>query len=663
LSAGEYVIKTDSAKKLGYGALDYINKSGKIPGFAEGGTVFGRAAGSIKTAADFFKEKRLGIADWTHEPSDTTSGIDRGILGSIGMGAMAIPDIGLRLAKAPLEFLSMVENLSKLQVEGKLGETVKGIYSSIKDLNLDKMKGIGKGMLEDIGKDLLEGGTGVTAGTLEGLIPSGLALSGIKKGVGFSKVGKSLKNVISNEKGSIRLSGLAKKKVSTPEKVPNKIKRGDISLEHLKQHTIKSQSKETLQNRIDELVTKFQSKVIEYGGIPTEKVVKRAKIDDQLTIIAGEIHKAKKQLGVLNIPKFAEGGYITEEEQFKRKRERAAIIKRLKQRRLESLKTMPGFKEEYERMKVREKYATVYEPIDVRTLKEEHIPIDVRDAGYDSITQFRRFIKRREDYKNYKEPLEIKRGDSYMNESGWLQDFEKKYSTEKEKGMFRTITMGPDNKPIWGTGSYEELEIKRKKSRIDRMIDQTPEKYGIDPVIKKASVATTPPIGRVIGKGGIIDQKRLQEILLKMQAETTKEPKDIKTEKNKDRKWWDKLKFWEKDFSKKEGTDFDYKSVKKAADKIIEERELKQSRGFIGSLGYVTGAAGRLPSNIHDAVSGVIDWGVSGVNTLWGDTKTLAGRFGDWGEKQYDVYTTPENYIDAFKSGIKDPLYNELMLD
>ncbi|MCK5138575.1 MAG: hypothetical protein KAQ85_01930, partial [Thermodesulfovibrionia bacterium] len=76
LSAGEYVIKTSSAKKLGYGALDYMNTVGAVPGFADGGTVFGGAAGAMKSAADFFKEKRLDIADWIHKPSGTTSGLD-----------------------------------------------------------------------------------------------------------------------------------------------------------------------------------------------------------------------------------------------------------------------------------------------------------------------------------------------------------------------------------------------------------------------------------------------------------------------------------------------------------------------------------------------------------------------------------------------------------
>jgi len=39
LSQGEYVIKTDSAQKLGYANLAYMNKKGAIPAFADGGTL------------------------------------------------------------------------------------------------------------------------------------------------------------------------------------------------------------------------------------------------------------------------------------------------------------------------------------------------------------------------------------------------------------------------------------------------------------------------------------------------------------------------------------------------------------------------------------------------------------------------------------------------
>ncbi|WP_206308713.1 phage tail tape measure protein [Streptomyces sp. A1136] len=62
MMADEYVIRRDSARKLGFGTLDYINRNGTLPGFAEGGPVQrfkdGGVVGWIKGAAssvgDFF---------------------------------------------------------------------------------------------------------------------------------------------------------------------------------------------------------------------------------------------------------------------------------------------------------------------------------------------------------------------------------------------------------------------------------------------------------------------------------------------------------------------------------------------------------------------------------------------------------------------------------
>ena len=50
LSRGEYVVKADSVRKLGTGTLDYINSTGRIPGFAQGspgGVGAGQTAGGM----------------------------------------------------------------------------------------------------------------------------------------------------------------------------------------------------------------------------------------------------------------------------------------------------------------------------------------------------------------------------------------------------------------------------------------------------------------------------------------------------------------------------------------------------------------------------------------------------------------------------------------
>ena len=56
LSSGEYVVKTGSAKKLGYANLEHINREGTLPGFQEGGVVEEKK----KSFLEKLKEKYFG---------------------------------------------------------------------------------------------------------------------------------------------------------------------------------------------------------------------------------------------------------------------------------------------------------------------------------------------------------------------------------------------------------------------------------------------------------------------------------------------------------------------------------------------------------------------------------------------------------------------------
>ena len=166
----------------------------------------------------------------------------------------------------------------------------------------------------------------------------------------------------------------------------------------------------------------------------------------------------------------------------------------------------------------------------------------------------------------------------------------------------------------------------------------------------------------IIQKDGTINQERLRDTLLKIKSMEFEENKTV-PKKSEDRVWWDNLKFWQKDFSKSDEVGFDVKSVEKAAAKIIEERKLKQpGRGVIGTLGHVVGTVARAPGDVYDWGAGVVDWGVSGVKSVYRDTKDLAYRFTDWTKDQYDMYSKPETYTGAYKD-VKSTVYNELMLD
>lgn len=76
LSVGEYVIRTDAARKLGYQLLAYLNKYGRIPGLASGGTVSATNGGLLALIGEGGKSERV-------EPLDSSglSARDRAIIG------------------------------------------------------------------------------------------------------------------------------------------------------------------------------------------------------------------------------------------------------------------------------------------------------------------------------------------------------------------------------------------------------------------------------------------------------------------------------------------------------------------------------------------------------------------------------------------------------
>ncbi|MER7507086.1 hypothetical protein ABTX82_01855 [Streptomyces lavendulae] len=77
MMADEYVIRRDSARKLGYGTLDYLNQYGTLPGFAAGGPVqrfkdggvVGWIKGAVGSVGEFFGDMTELIANpgkaWT----------------------------------------------------------------------------------------------------------------------------------------------------------------------------------------------------------------------------------------------------------------------------------------------------------------------------------------------------------------------------------------------------------------------------------------------------------------------------------------------------------------------------------------------------------------------------------------------------------------------
>lgn len=167
--------------------------------------VFTKWSDILSESADYWKDKRLGMADWIYKDDKPTTWLGKGkemlkqTIGNVGMGLTAIPDIGLRLANAPVELLGLLEKASGAYTESTLDGTLgKDITGSVKNFyeGLKKMgiSGIAGGIKQSFLDDMSTGGTGVTAGILDALMPFE-AMGTIKHANRYGKVIKEVKTL------------------------------------------------------------------------------------------------------------------------------------------------------------------------------------------------------------------------------------------------------------------------------------------------------------------------------------------------------------------------------------------------------------------------------------------------------------------------------------
>jgi hypothetical protein len=104
LMADEFVVKRDSARKIGYGALEYMNQTGTIPGFAEGGHVQRFADGGIVgSISSFFSSATDLITNPSKAWQAATGFIRDKIAGLAGNG------YGKLIASIPTKILSTLK--------------------------------------------------------------------------------------------------------------------------------------------------------------------------------------------------------------------------------------------------------------------------------------------------------------------------------------------------------------------------------------------------------------------------------------------------------------------------------------------------------------------------------------------------------------------------
>ncbi|MER6343754.1 peptidoglycan DD-metalloendopeptidase family protein [Streptomyces sp. NPDC001595] len=111
LMPGEYVVKTDSARKIGYANLEHLNRTGEVPGvpkFADGGVVgalgsawdwtTGKVGSAVDTGIDWAKT----AADFLTNPSKIWDSLMKPILGDVAEH-LGVAQMGKVLAKYPLK--------------------------------------------------------------------------------------------------------------------------------------------------------------------------------------------------------------------------------------------------------------------------------------------------------------------------------------------------------------------------------------------------------------------------------------------------------------------------------------------------------------------------------------------------------------------------------
>ncbi|MER7575288.1 peptidoglycan DD-metalloendopeptidase family protein [Streptomyces sp. NPDC126514] len=110
--ADEFIIKRSSARKIGFDKLAYMNATGEIPRFADGGIV-----GAVGSAWDFAKDVVSTGADFLANPSKIWDKLIRPVLDKVTGGLGSAP-IGQTLAKYPSK---MANGLKDMIVEAATG--------------------------------------------------------------------------------------------------------------------------------------------------------------------------------------------------------------------------------------------------------------------------------------------------------------------------------------------------------------------------------------------------------------------------------------------------------------------------------------------------------------------------------------------------------------
>ncbi|MFJ7154641.1 phage tail tape measure protein [Streptomyces sp. NPDC101118] len=112
MMADEYVIRRSSARKLGFGTLDYINRHGALPGFAAGGPIQRFKDGGI---VGWVKDKAKGIGSFFSDITDLLANPGKAWTAATGfirrqLNSIAGTGFGRLMTGIPLKILSTLKD-------------------------------------------------------------------------------------------------------------------------------------------------------------------------------------------------------------------------------------------------------------------------------------------------------------------------------------------------------------------------------------------------------------------------------------------------------------------------------------------------------------------------------------------------------------------------
>jgi len=293
LSPGEYVIRAAAAQKLGYNNLEFMNKNGLIPSFADGG-FFRSVHAGLTNSLEEMKKERMGLVNADKKD----------VFNYSKQLELATTEILGNLLKSGTGIASMIEGgvsfLSTNGIDGAINKAVDAskkaigtsrvVYNFIKNTD-DKTKlakdigiGLKNGIADAITEEISSGGTNITSTLIETVAGIGVAkkMANFKKALGLLEEGggelggASLKSMLSEvDIGDAVKANKRLRELGIDNILENEVSLGDIARGY---KASRGKKKLSLFDRFERVISNERGSV----ELPSLKKKKKFTMDDYL---------------------------------------------------------------------------------------------------------------------------------------------------------------------------------------------------------------------------------------------------------------------------------------------------------------------------------------------------------------------------------------------